>query len=170
MANNDVPDFQALAAELLSDLSVFASVTALNFFKESFDVHGWRDNGFSPWAPRADEDTSRAILVKSGHLRDSLRIITRTTERVEIGTSAPYAEIHNQGGRVTVRVTPKARKYFWYMYQRTDKPFWKNMALTKKDSFVVNIPKRQFIGNSKELTTGLDAWVVNEILRRFNGL
>ncbi|MRG45512.1 hypothetical protein GFS24_10320 [Chitinophaga sp. SYP-B3965] len=168
--NNNTPDFLRIAEELISDLTVYASVTALNFFKESFEVQGWRDTGLTPWPSRADNDGTRSILVKSGHLRDSIRIVERGSGRVVFGTNAPYAEVHNSGGVISVRITPKARRFFWFMYDKTGKDHWKYMALTKKDQLTINIPKRQFIGESRALNEKLEDWVVNEISNRFNTL
>jgi hypothetical protein len=42
------------------------------------------------------------------------------------------------------------------------------MALTKKDSFRVVIPKRQFIGESATLMGDLDSWIAAEINKRFS--
>lgn len=60
-----------------------------NFEKESFDNQTWQ--------PRKDNDTSRNLLVKSGSLRRSIRVVQATWQRISIGTDVEYAQVHNEG-------------------------------------------------------------------------
>ena len=63
-----------------------------------------------------------------------------------IGTKVPYAGLHEKGGTVTVPITPLARKFFWYMHlQAGGSSKWLGMAVSKKDSFTMNIPARPFL-------------------------
>ncbi|QKG56990.1 phage virion morphogenesis protein [Hymenobacter sp. BRD128] len=69
-----------------------------------------------PWAPRLVHDTlpgrkgkggqrgprrinprQRAILVKTGRLRRSVRIVATTATTVTVGSSEPYAEVQQEG-------------------------------------------------------------------------
>lgn len=77
------------------------SVMAQEHFRRNFRKQGaYTGNGgaLEKWAPRKDgSDRGRAILVKTGRLRRSLRTMPKgSTARVV--NDAPYAAIHNRGG------------------------------------------------------------------------
>lgn len=77
------------------------SVMAQEHFRQNFRRQGaLTGNGGSleKWAPRKDgSDKGRAVLVKTGRLRRSLRTKpSGSTARVV--NDAPYARIHNRGG------------------------------------------------------------------------
>lgn len=109
---NTIPDFESMIRELLEDAVVFAEVTSVNFFKESFDKQGWTDGNFQPWKQRNGGNDGRSILIKTTNLRDSLRVLQSSPLRIIFGTSEPYAGIHNEGGIIKIRVTKKAKKFF----------------------------------------------------------
>lgn len=169
MQDFNTPEFEAMAREILADAATYAEVTALNFFKESFNQQGWLGSSFEAWPERKAGADGRGVLIKTGHLRDSIRVLESSPLRIVFGTNAPYAQIHNEGGTVSIRITPKARRYFWAMYKTTEKAFWKAMAL-KKDNITIKVPKRQFLGESQTLLRQLDTWVSNRIQQRFKQL
>ena len=73
----------------------------VNFSKESFRRQGWQDAGFKRWKPRKSKsrkDRGRAILVKSGDLRRSIRKSVQR-KKVIISSNLPYAAVHNYGLR-----------------------------------------------------------------------
>lgn len=165
---NDIPDFEGMAAKLKKDLVRYASRAGTNFFQDSFYNEGFTDQTFEAWQPRAnDVDPGRKILVKSAGLLNSVRIFSANDQMIEIGSDEVHAEIHNNGGTIRIPITAKSRKYFWFMFKRTGNGMWKGLALTKKTELVVNIPKRQFIGESATLMGQIDDWVVREINKRF---
>lgn len=167
MAKNvEIPDLENIMRGLLSDLETFAGTTAVNFFKNSFHNQGWTDESFTAWQPRKSGADGRAILTNTTNLRESLRVLDSSPLRIIFGTSEPYAQIHNEGGTIQVRVTPKSRKYFWYMYRMTENQMWKGMALTKKEYLTIRMPKRQFIGESRELINTLQEWFQKEAEKR----
>ena len=113
---------------------------------------------------------TRKILVKSSILLNSIHVIKATTSEIRIGSDQPYADIHNNGGMITIPITEKSRRYFWYMFKVSNNSMWKALALTKKESITMKIPKRQFMGESKKLMDIVQTWVINEIEKRFNNL
>lgn len=161
MSENNIPEFERMAAQLLRDAVTYVEVSGLNFFKDRFYQGGWHSNVFEPWTPL--KNGRDGILQKTGNLRESIRVLEATPLRVVFGTSAIQAEIHNNGGTLQVRVTPKSRKYFWYMYKVTKKSMWKAMAMTKKTHLLIKIPKRQFIGESQHYMQQLDTWIAERI-------
>jgi phage gpG-like protein len=83
-----------------------------------------------------------------GGKRESIRKVTGSGGKLTgwVGTKVPYAGLHERGGTVTVPVTPLARRFFWYMDQQAGGGSkWFGMAVSKKDSFTMNIPARPFL-------------------------
>lgn len=149
---------------------------------EEFDRNFEREAFFNQkWARRKyNDDTSRGLLVQNGTLRRSIKGEVTDHDSVLIYTTELYANIHNEGGTITV--TRKMKSHFWKMYytvtggkaadgfsknlQRkkngaprnnkrnraltAEAEFYRAMALKKAGS-KITIPKRQFIGNHPDL-------------------
>jgi len=165
---NSIPDFEKLGKKLVDSAMRFSSVHALNFFKDSFQNQGWTDTAFKAWPSRTnDTRPGGAILTQTGHLRDSLQILSRSKSKLVFGTHAPYAKVHNEGGTLSIPVTEKSRKFFWYMFKATGQAHWKWMALTKKQRMVAKMPQRQFIGHSDTLMKELHDWWIKRIETEF---
>ncbi|REC47861.1 MULTISPECIES: hypothetical protein [Chryseobacterium] len=167
-----IPDFEAIAKEAIDKSRRYAMVYCLNFFKDSFKKQGFTDTSFNAWENRVSPDyrAGGALLVSTSFLLESLKVLSGNKTYIEFGTYAPYAEIHNEGGVIKIKITKKSRKYFWYMYKKTNDTKWKAMALTKKDIMTVKIPKRQFIGESAKMMEGLDEWFFSFIVQKFKNL
>ena len=54
--------------------------------------------------------------------KNSINITQADFSGVEItaGEGINYGAIHNEGGTITVKVTPKMKKFFWAMYKKTE--------------------------------------------------
>lgn len=149
---------------------------------EEFDRNFEREAFFNQkWARRKyNDDTSRGLLVQNGTLRRSIKGEITDHDSVLIYTTELYANIHNEGGTITV--TRKMKSHFWKMYytvtggkaadgfsknlQRkkngaprnnkrnraltAEAEFYRRMAMKKAGSKII-IPKRQFIGNHPDL-------------------
>ena len=154
---NETPDFLQMADWLIKDASRYAAVTGLNFFKESFQNQGFTDEYFEEWSKRKNDlDPGRKILIRSAFLMNSVQVFNANAEKIEFGSDAEYADLHNNGGDFKITVTQRARKFFWFMYKKTQAPMWKAMALTKKDSFSIKIPARPFVKHSQTLMYEFD--------------
>ena len=93
---------------------------ALAVWAENFDRGGYTDKTFVAWKPRKGEangrhadgrQQGRALLIKSGAMRRTLRVqyAGPTMVRWTAGNQdVPYAQLHNEGGRVAATVTVKA--------------------------------------------------------------
>ncbi|MFK5891353.1 MAG: hypothetical protein QM486_11555 [Flavobacteriaceae bacterium] len=168
---NKIPDFLGMAEKLNKDASRFASGEGVTFFQNSFYNQGFTDVAFEAWDTRSgDVDPGRKLLVQSSFLLNSIQVFSKSNERIVFGSDAEYADIHNNGGTISIAITEKSRRYFWYMFKSTGQSMWKALALTKKDSIKIVIPKRQFIGESATFMKQLDQWLVNTILKRFKQL
>lgn len=162
---NQVPDFEKMAEQLLKSVPKEVAQKAHAFFQGSFIKEGFTDFAFIPWVKRRD-DLGHKILSHSLALRDSIEIERANLKSIEIsaGNGLKYAAIQNEGGTVQVPVTKRMRRFFWAMYQRTKQDKWKAMALTKKETFTMEIPKRQFIGESHALMRAIDQLMIKKII------
>lgn len=163
--NIPIPDFEAMVKALFTGLSQEVAEHAQNFFKSSFDNGGFTNYSLVEWPRRRSFAFSHKLMMQSNRLRDSIEITEATPDRVSIeaGKGLPYAAIHNTGGIITITVTEKMRKYFWYEFKKTGVEQWKWMALTKKTQIKVPIPQRKFIGESHTLNKQLDEIIAKKL-------
>lgn len=102
------------AKRALRDAPRIAGTRYVNNAIQAFCEQGHTDIVRTPWRPRAapDKDKGRHILVKSGDLRKSIRIVAIGPNWVRVGTDVRYAKVHNEGGRIKAvfRVPEHTRK------------------------------------------------------------
>lgn len=85
-----------------------------------------------------------------------------------------YADIHNEGGSITIPPNKGSMAHFWRMYYAApsgvEKSRWKAMALAMRagKSIKIKIPKRQFIGESKQLERKIYMLLEKEIAKLNN--
>ena len=117
-----------------------------NFTRKAFFNEKWK-NTKSP-------NSRGSLMLRTGNLRNSIRSELKGSSIV-FSSSMPYANIHNNGGEISV--TPQMRKFFWVMYlktgqkdkKRAEAERWKALALMKIGT-KIKIEKRQFIGFHSE--------------------
>lgn len=157
-----------------------AGIEAVNFSKERFRAQNWADDTTQPWPRRKRSRGSRqrdngAILVSSGRLKRSIRIISSSATRVVIGTDVPYAEAHNEGFRGSVTVKAHTRgKYASETETVTAQSGRKRKVTRKRRSGEIevrshrrkmNLPQRQFMGNSGILARKIERTMLAEFNR-----
>lgn len=81
---------------------------AVNHFKvENFNAEGFIDEGVERWPARKSkkDNAGRRLLVKTGRLRESIKVLSRFGNIRKIGTLVPYSKYHNDGisGRLPQR-------------------------------------------------------------------
>lgn len=149
----------------------------LKFFIKSFDAQQW--DGM-PWPQRADRNNARKLLVRRGSLRRALAGSKReaTFERIRFSVFVQskdgynYAEIHNEGGTIN-RKERSARMGFRHRRGTSGQMvFAKVGAMRKAATFMqevhvgahtITIPRRRFIGNSKQLNRIIKMKVDKEV-------
>lgn len=154
---------------------------AKDHFQENFRKKGFVDGGLQPWQRTNRQQTARGADSQYTPLMSSRQnlygsISYRPEEyRVTVGTAVPYAAIHNEGGDIVV--TPRMKRFFWAKYRQlngnswkrtNDNPeadFWRTLAL-KPIGSTIHIPKRQFIGESRELNQKINAVTEEELLQK----
>lgn len=187
--SNHIPDFNGIAADILSRTPRMAATEAVKFFKECFVKQGFTDRSFQRWPARTSPLGGKRLLYGTGALMQSVRERGVTATGVRVGSDAVYAGLHNDGG--TIVVTEAMKKYWWARYyefagkvRRTGKgrlsqakgnqtiskkaAFCKAMALRKTGS-KVKVPARPFIGHSDALMNSLEGWVIRQIELRCGG-
>lgn len=99
--------------------------------KEEFHRNFERKAFFSEsWQPTKKTPKIGSLLLRTGYLRRSINS-HRDNLRIVFTSSAPYADIHNGGGIIN-RTSKRGKPY------------------------TINIPKRQFIGISPEISELID--------------
>lgn len=152
-----------------------AGAMIVDFFKESFRRQGWWDRNKEKWAERKDrkrKGKGRAILVRSGRLRRSIRVIHSTAGKVIVGTDVPYARIHNEGGEfmVTQNVSSHTRKAHGRKGYTTASGRKVRRGTVREHTVKahgrtrkVGMPRRQFMGSSAALERRLYGLVSREV-------
>lgn len=153
LLSNNAHEIQEFAENIFPYL---AGDIAVNHFRENFDKEGFVNNGLQKWkeVERRKKESSwygfkpgnkknfsqtRAsdpILKDTNELRDATDYDVRSNGEVAIVNDKSYAEVHNDGGTA-------------YIFGK--KPF--------------TMPKRQFIGHSKELDRKLEDMITDELER-----
>ena len=120
-----------------------ALARGLALLMEQETAHAFRTKqwGGRAWKP---SNISANLLINSSMLRNSIHH-TAVGNQVEVSSPLPYANIHNEGGRIPI--TPKMRAFFWARYKEPKDHIYKACALTKKTH--IDIPQRQFTGVSQ---------------------
>lgn len=133
---------------------------ALNFFLDSFKRQGWQGATFQPWAPRkyAAKDKGRAILVKTARLKRSLQLSTVESLSFKVSTDVPYAKPHNEGLNQLVNQSVKA-------HSRKGKLGKTQQVKAYSRAMQINMPRRQFMGESPVLTKQLIQRLTNDLLK-----
>lgn len=208
MADKLESDIQRMKKEIEQLISrklpVVAGKYAKQHFQDNFRQGGYINGGLHPWPPakRLSSNTPGAdsqyktLMSSRNHLFSSISYTPRIA-KVTIFNDVVYAAIHNEGGTVHPKITPKMRRFAWAKYYElkgkqkgAQKPQkgpkngtsqssgkqpdsgeaekWKRLALTKKETLTINIPQRQFMGQSAELDAKISAYVEKEVLRIIN--
>ena len=144
---------------------------AKDHFQEGFRQGGFQDNGTQAWQRKKRPDKYGPLMSSRQNLYGSIYYQPGDAS-VTVGTSAPYAEIHNEGG--DIKVTAKMKRFFWAKYRETnggswkrnakneEAEFWKTLALMKVGA-KIHIPQRKFIGESQELNQKINQKIGDEI-------
>lgn len=151
---------------------------AVSLFKRNF-----RDGGFfgERWKPSKrlsgtrGAGSRRVTLTGTGDLGRSIQYETSDAE-VTIFSDLEYSAIHNEGGDLSPRVTPKMRRFAWAMFYKNgggrkaaqlteEAQHWRAMAITKKETLRVHIPRRQFLGEHQTLQNAIADKISDEMYK-----
>lgn len=178
-------DFEKLREEFRKfyrQLPDIAGGQAVSFFKESFRRQGWVYNGsLQKWEqrkPGSKRNKGRALLVDTGRLRRSIRIVQKGEGYVKIGTDVPYAQAHNEGATITGTASiPGFRRKGGKVkkHKRGDTIIKAHTRTAGKVSahtrnMNTTIPKRQFMGESPDVMKSVERAIFRRIDEIMKGL
>ena len=171
-------DFENKVLFVINALPRLIGNEAIKFFQSQMmkeqDVKGrdYQKRGYERRLQRG-----KRILSDRGNLFNSIEILNISSDSVEIGvddTVLGYAQIHNEGGQI--QVTANMKGFFWAKHYEANKrddeddaSFYKAMALKRKGD-TLDIPKREFIGESELLTKHIEQAVQDFIDSQLNSL
>lgn len=153
---------QRKVSGIISQLPIVVGNEAVKWSQERFLEQNWLSDGAQPWQQRKAENkktAGRKILIQSGRLFRSIRIIDANANTVTIGvTDVPYAAIHNYGGEIHQAARSetfvRGRKVRGINKGQFKKGVTAGRGFTFKERRIV-IPQRQFIGYSPDLVKRL---------------
>ena len=144
---------------------------AIQYYRRSFQTKSW--DGES-WAPAKKTPKRGHLMYRTGALMGSIGRHINTPTRVVIrggNQKAPYARIHNEGG--TINNPGSTRQNTWKVYKRGKFAgrtlFAKNTVnatFSQKNiikPYTINIPKRKFMGKTKELNNIIREALIAEL-------
>ena len=168
-----------------------AAVVAKNHFMHNFDESGFVDDGLHAWKKTRRQEAGspyKPLTSERNHLMNSVDAVSAPGQ-VTVVNPVPYARIHNEGGTIHTNptITPKMRKMAWAKVYALagvkgkgklpkelpeEARKWRALALTKKTklNITAKIPRRQFIGDSKELRVKINQIVINKLNEIKNGI
>jgi phage gpG-like protein len=159
----------------LKKLPKLVSNDVVNFTKDNFRRQGFLGEALERWPARKKKtkwgntprNSGRAILVDSGKLRRANRITQADWQAIVIANAMPYAKAHNNGLRVEVTQNVKAhkRKLGKGIYSVKTKKERKSIinVTAHKRKVKMNLPKRQFIGDSPYLRRNIQRTIAIQI-------
>ena len=176
---------QAIQDAVNRRLPVKIGRRATDHVKENFRLGGYVDGGLHPWPETRRQQSGGQdsqygpLMSRREKLRRSITYVPGEAQ-VTVGTTVPYAATHNEGATITThpRVTANMRRFAWAKFFEaggksaanastgSQASFWRALALTKKDRLTVTsvIPRRRFLGLSKELREIIVSTIREEIL------
>lgn len=135
-----------------------AAVVAVNFSKERFVLKNWADTGREPWPARQRKDRG-SLMVRTGRLKRSIRVIKTGNNYFVIGTDVPYAQAHNDGLTIEKTVTVREHQRTTTRGRSARRVTVSTHARKMKRTF----KKRQFIGESAILMRRIERQLEKDI-------
>ena len=165
-----IRDLNRLANSLqgiVNDIAVMsADAFDRNFETQSFFGKPWKPSKYVERENAQKGKKRRNILQNTGHLRKSINYGT-AGNLIRFYSNLPYASIHNEGGRIK---HPGGTAYFYD--KKKKRPVWisnskatRNHKRTK--AHIIDIPQRQFVGESRELNRMIEEHIEHEIMKHF---
>lgn len=137
--------------ELLQNILSDMKVELTEMFDRNFERKGFFGEN---WTPRKNSAAKGSLLHVTGKMRRSIRPAIRG-KGIHFTSPLPYTETHNKGGTFAQSVRSHTRT------SKTGKSY-----TVKAHSRTVIMPKRQFIGDSREVQQAIKT-IINENLTEF---
>lgn len=165
----DFPDFSKVqidARGLMRKLPSLLGNTAVNFYKDSWNREGYIDKRFSRWKPRQrTEGKPRRTLVKTGRLRRSIRYRT-LSNTITIYSDVPYAQVHNEGGKVIARQRVRQHTRRTRRGSTTVRAHHRNVNFTMPQRQFMDIPGQPISALLEKRLVALTARAIDQVFRK----
>lgn len=147
-----MPKPDELIRNILSDMKVELT----EMFDRNFERKGFFG---SKWKPRKNKKAKGSLLHVTGKMRRSIRASVRG-KGVHYSSPLPYTALHNEGGKFAQNVRTHTRTN-----RRTGKTY-----TVRSHTRQITMPKRQFIGDHKEVRQAIKQIVHENITEFFDNL
>jgi phage gpG-like protein len=167
-------EIKDLEKKIVLDTEKIAHRYSMEAFKKAqWDNQAWekRKAGSLTKYDRRNRDKPRALLVKSGNLRRS--VSTQSSgNKVIISSDMPYSQIQNEGGTIdhpggTPYIITEDKKAKFISQRKAEKLRGRNQVVKVTKPHKIKVPKRQFIGVSRELQTQIEAMIDKQLKKLF---
>ena len=162
-------------------LPLYMGKDIIRFSMERFRQRNWIDSSTEVWPPRSRKskrNIGRALLIDTGALRRSIRIISSNENSVTVGSSVIYGRVHNDGFNGWQNVKAHRRKkYLTFKAKATSLRTRKTRTVTNRlpagDTMVaahrrfMRMPRRRFLGNSQYMRQQIARSIAAEIKKAF---
>lgn len=147
--------------QCLHELPRRLGVEAVEFFDNSFKSQGFTDATLIPWRRTKSGKNNlfsrknEGILIGRGRLRRGTRLRAVIGMRAEVVNNVPYAAAHNEGFKGTVNIPQHLRRIKTFAYDMKSgkrKKTGHQDITVKAHSRRMNLPRRRFMGNSRQLS------------------
>jgi phage gpG-like protein len=169
-------DLGKAVAQVMQTAPIKAGEIVVRFANQRFAEESWVDGRTETWPRRksnAKRNQGRRLLVDTGRLRRSIRILHTMSMSVAVGTDVPYAGVHNDGFRGTVQVKAHTRRKF----TKSQETFTTRTGRERKRTVLsvggsgevrahsrrMNMPRRRYLGESKEQSAQIQRMLLVEI-------
>lgn len=119
---------QEIAQAMRRTLPVKLGRLAKDHYQDNFRQGGFVDVTLSPWKRAHRQQHAKGtqamyspLMSRRQNLYGSI-YYHPTDYSVTVGTSVPYAEIHNEGG--DIKVTARMKRFFWAKYREANGGAW----------------------------------------------
>lgn len=168
-------EFQNKVMQIQANVGTDIGVAIVNDTLENFDKQAFNN---IPWPKRKDKkDSTRALLVKRGILRRSVRVITTSPISVTVGSNETHARIHNDGGIINRAARSETFVRNRHKRGKLGKMFGGMGAFRKGTTqgkgltfkaYSYNMPRRRFLGMSTKLHKEIREIIRTEFETQFN--
>lgn len=174
-------EFDTILRQILSDIRVGVGAKFdENFERQAFFSSAWQRR-------RSPVRGEGHILLDTGELRRSIKA-TSDENSITFSSDLPYAEIHNEGGKIAV--TARMKRFFWAKFYETQNAFGRKKSGERRQDkrnaqldsisefyrtmaclpvgYQITIPRRRFLGTDPALEEMVTTIITSNLEEYFN--
>ncbi|WP_144243354.1 phage virion morphogenesis protein [Sphingobacterium sp. ML3W] len=165
--------FQAKVNSVQQRLPDIIGTEVVNSSLDNFRSESFFGN---KWPVRKDKKNTRKLLVKTGALQRSPRIVSSMIGHVVVGSDIPYASVHNNGDMINRAARSETFIRNRYKTGKKGKMFGGMGAFSKGTTagqgqsykaYSYSMPIRKFLGSHPKLKSHLEAVIKQEFTNEF---